>query len=486
MAAIDTGASSAGKADVNALFQLEVHTPATPVQAGFVCLAAQNDRGVAIGTAEVTPLDADTNRRLRTGLDTTLDFELFNYASQNTGKHTFTFTTLTATCTANGITTNSGAITTTTTGCTFGTFAMFPFDGITPLACETSVSFSAQPQTNTFIDFGLFQRGATTAFAPLDGAYFRLTSAGLQGIVNNNGTETSTGVFPLAAGAGTFVYTNNTIYRFMLVMSNTETTFWINGVQYGSIPTPIGQSQPVRSVALPWSLRHAIVGGAAGGAISASFWDYNVSLRGPQISDNFGTVQNRVLGSYQGLSGNTLGTLGQYTNNTNPAAAVPTNTTAALGTGLGGNFLETFSLALTTDGIISSFQVPAGSVSVPGRRLRIHGVHIESFVSAALAGGPNNAIYTLNFGHTAVSLATAESASMATATTKAPRRIALGVQTTVVTQAVNTKLETIDVRFSEPIYVNAGEFVAVAKKYVGTVGTSGVITHVINFDYGWE
>lgn len=55
-----------------------------------------------------------------------LDQELFNYTAQNTGKHTFTFTTLAATIGTGGITTNSGSITTTTTGLTFGTFAMFP------------------------------------------------------------------------------------------------------------------------------------------------------------------------------------------------------------------------------------------------------------------------------------------------------------------------------------------------------------------------
>jgi len=42
------------------------------------------------------------------------------------------------------------------------------------------------------------------------------------------------------------------------------------------------------------------------------------------------------------------------------------------------------------------------------------------------------------------------------------------------------------VKFVEPIYVNPGEFVAVAKKYYGTVGTAGVIQNLITFDYGWE
>ena len=66
-----------------------------------------------------------------------------------------------------------------------------------------------------------------------------------------------------------------------------------------------------------------------------------------------------------------MGGLSKYTNNTNATAAVPTNTTAALGTGLGGEFWETDTLAVNTDGIIQSFQVPAGTVNTQGKRLVI-------------------------------------------------------------------------------------------------------------------
>lgn len=486
MAAIDSGASTANKANVNASFQLEVHTPTTQSQAGFVCISSENDAGAATGSRTVLAPQTDAGYRLRVSADQMLDSELFNYASQNTGKHSFTFTTLTATIGANGILSNSGAINTASTGCNFGTFAMFPMDLSQPMYCETSVSFSAQPQSNVTIDFGLFQRGATTQFAPLDGAYFRVSSAGLQGVVNNNGVETTTAVFPSSAGAGTFVYTNTTVYRFGIVISDVSVQFYIDDVLYGTIATQTGLPQPFRSMALPWSWRHAIAAGGAGGALSASFWGYAIATLGPVVAENMGAIGNRIRGSYQGLSGNTMGTLGQYTNNTNPAAAVPTNTTAALGTGLGGHFLETFSLGVTVDGIICSFQNPAGSTTVQGRRLRIHGVHIDSFVSTVLAGGPINAIWTLNFGHTAVSLVTPETGSMVTATTKAPRRIVLGQQAIVVNAAVNTGLGKIDLALTEPIYVNPGEFIALAKKYVGTVGTSGVISHTINFDYGWE
>lgn len=502
MAVIDSGNNSAGKSNVDANFNVQVNSPGFTsagvargggeVNAGGVTIYSAVDEGQITGVREALSPEVDKDYRLRVAHDNQLDQEMFNYTAQNTGKHTFTFTTLAATIAAAGITTNSGSITTTTTGLTFGTFAQFPVGGTQTVVCETSVAFSAQPNANTVIDFGLFQRGATTAFAPLDGIYFRMSSAGMAGIVNAGGVETSTGVFPLALGTGTFVYTNNATNRYLIQANNVTVSFWINNYKYGEIPTPAALNFPCKSLALPWSFRHAIVGGAAGAVTQAVFSDYRVYIRGPQFADALGVVGNRVLGSYQGLSGGTMGSLANYANSTNPTPAVPTNTTAALGTGLGGQFWETFSLAVNTDGIICSFQVPAGSTLVQGRRLKITGINLASYVQTVLVGGPQVRQFSLAFGHTAVSLATAESASMASATTKAPRRIPLPAFTQVVTaaQAVSTLVSQPSgsgAFFGEsPIYVNPGEFVALAMKCVGIVGTSGTIAHVVKFDYGWE
>jgi hypothetical protein len=450
------------------------------------------DNGAVFGTRTMLSAEVDDDYRTRVAHDNWLDEENFTDTAQNTGKFSHTFTTLTATESTAGLLTNSGNITTTTTGMTFGTFAMFPVSGTQTLVIETAGSFTAQPNANQVIDFGAFQRGASTPFLPLDGAYFRMSSTGMQGVINVNGTETSTAVFPLSGGTGTFLYTNNVVYKFLIQTNNVKTTFWINNVKYGEISNPVGAGTPSLSRALPWSIRHAIVGGTAGAATQFLLKSYRVMLRGPQYADRLGIVGNRVYGSYQGLSGQTMGSLANYANNTNPTAAVPTNTTAALGTGLGGQFWETFSLAVNTDGIISSFQVPVGSAAAQGRRLVIRGVGLTSYVQTVVVGGPLVRQYSLAFGHTAVSLATAESASFATATTKAPRRIALAAFTQVVTaaQAVSTMVSQPGGSFMDfgdaPIFVNPGEFVALVVKGVGTVGTSGTIGHMVTFVTNWE
>lgn len=74
---------------------------------------------------------------------------------------------MTNTWTAGQLTTNGSSIVTTTTGTNFVTYAMFPVLGTTTLAIDTEIGFSAQPQANTFIEFGAGFAGTATT-APTD------------------------------------------------------------------------------------------------------------------------------------------------------------------------------------------------------------------------------------------------------------------------------------------------------------------------------
>jgi hypothetical protein len=119
---------------------------------------------------------------------------------------------------------------------------------------------------------------------------------------------------------------------------------------------------------------------------------------------------------------------------------------------------------------------------VPGKCLVITGLKIRGVVTTVLAGGPIIALWSLAYGHTAVSLATTEAAG-----TKAPRRIALGIQMWAVNAAVGAVDDKeISVQFQSPIYVQPGEFVQTVLKNVGTVTTTGVITFLVTFDAYWE
>jgi hypothetical protein len=470
--------------------ELESDAYTDPLLIGSVRAMGEVDGGALTAAPLLRPLEVDADYRARVSQDCLFDEEVFNYVAQNTGKHNFAATTMAATWTAGQFTTNSAAITTITTGVQLSTYAFFPCTGTTTLSLDSEIAFSAQPATNTFVEWGVGQAG-TQLIAPADGVFFRLSSAGLQGICSYNGTETSTGVFPLSGGTGTWLYTNNKRYQFIIYQSMVEAMFWVNdgtgAVAMGRLPLPVAQPRMSMAAGGQVFFKHRIVGGAASGSLQAYVGAYNVRQGGVNFTSTPSTSGSRTLGAYQGLSGGTMGTLANYANSANPTAAVPTNTTAALGSGLGGQFWETATLAVNTDGVIQSYQVPVATVNLPGRRLVIRGVGLMSYIQTVITGGPFVAQWSLAFGHTAVSLATAEAA-----TTKAPRRIALPAFTQVVTaaQAVSTIVSQPGGSFVDfgdaPIFVNPGEFIQLVTKHVGTVGTAGTIAHVVTFVYGWE
>lgn len=490
------GSSSGTGAEVAGTNQLkvipEVDAATNPGNIGGVRIFGENDQGTITGTVKLGSPETDIDYRQRVSSDLVLDEVVFNYTAQDTGKHSYANTTMTNTWTAGQLTTNSTSITTTTTGTVFATYATFPNTGTQTLSADTEIAFTAQPATNSFIEFGLGIPGAATV-APIDGAFFRLSSAGLLGVVSSNGTETPL-AFPLAAGVGTWAYTNNKRYQFIVYMGGVEANFWVNdgtgAVLLGKIALPTAQGRINLSRGVQYFVKHRITGGAAGGVLQALVGAYNVRIGGSNVSATPSTQGSRIEGSYQGFAGGTLGSLarvGTITtgNEANVTAAVPAPTSAALGTGLGGTFWETVSLAVNTDGIIQSYQVPATGVNAAGRRLVIRGLYLSSYVQTVIVGGPYQAEYFLAFGHTAVSLATTEAA-----TTKAPRRIALPItQLVTAAQAVNTFVsQPIGfVDFGDaPVFVNPGEFIQLCTRHIGTAGTSGTVVHRVTFIYGWE
>jgi len=486
--ALDTkvvGAVSGTGADVNASRQLmvvpETDAEANPDNVGSIRFFSENDTGSKTGTPYLLSPETDDDYRLRVAHEAIFDSETFNYTAQNTGKHAYRNTTMTNAWNAAGLTTNSGNITTITTGTQFNTYAEFPILGASHLYCEIEGGFTAQPTANSIIDFGLGRFATANPYAPTDGAYFRLTSAGLFGVINSNGSETTSSVFA-------FTYTNSQKYQFLITLYEREVEFWIDGVLYATIDTPIGSGQPCMSAALPFGFRHAITGGAAGAALSFTLNDYTISLGGPNIALTASVLGQRVYGSYQGLSGGTMGSLATYPNSTNPTAAAPSNTalTANLPGGLGGQGTVTAAVAAATDGIWGSYQVPAGTVNVQGRRLVVRGVGIDLVnLGAVVAGTATTIQFSLAFGHTAVSLATAEAAAA-----KAARRIALGFATWAVGATIGAAPQSgpISIDFGDaPVFVNPGEFIQLVGKFLaGTATASQTIGFVWTPVYGWE
>jgi hypothetical protein len=275
----------------------------------------------------------------------------------------------------------------------------------------------------------------------------------------------------------------NTTRHFIVQWTEDNVKFWIDDVIVAVVDLPTAGALITASGSLPSLLRN-YNSGVTGAAQVMRAANITVSIADLQNAKPWShTMAGQGGCAYQGQTGGTMGSTANYANSANPTAAIPTNTTAALGSGLGGQFWETDTLAVTTDGIISSFQNPAASAALPGKVLYITGVKIESFIQTVLTGGGYNASWSLAFGHTAVSLATAESSGAAT---KAPRKIALGQQSVAAAAAVLTTLQTVQMSFNSPIPVFPGEFIQTVKKKIGTAPSAGVVAHLVTIDGYWE
>ena len=473
---------SANQAEVNSANQLLVATEPNinnTNNIGAVKTVVELDSGSEIGGVPIlmSP-EVDSDYRTRVATETILDVETFNYTAQNTGKHNTATSTFTLAWSAVGLNTNS-ASSIAVGGSTLSTYQEFPLMGSTNLYCEFTGGLNTAMFANSVVDIGLFRKGGTTPFAPTDGVYFRITSAGVNGVINYNGTEVQSSIFTS--------YTPAIADKSRWIISINEFTvdFWIDDKLYGRLEKPQASGQPFLSSSLPFSIRHANTGATAS-AVQFLLTDYSVSFGGAVYNRTLGEQGNAAYGSYQGLSGGTMGSLASYVNSTNPTAAVPSNTalTANLPNGLGGQGAVTAQAAAATDGIWSSYQVPAGTIAVQGKRLKITGIRIDAVnIGAAVATTATTIQFSLAFGHTAVSLATTEAAA-----TKAPRRLALGYMTWAVGAAIGSQATPISIDFSHgPIYVEPGHFVQLVGKFlVGTATASQVINFVWQPIYAWE
>lgn len=472
---ITTGSSSTGKANVDAGYNLNVTLPTDDAYTGVARIKSENDPGAITGAPYLNSPETGDDYRLRVGIDTLLDFEVFNYAAQNTGKHIYRNTTMTVTWNGAGsfMKTNGSSITTTTTGVLFQTQRTFSLTGCSPMYVEVKAGFSAAPTTNTTIDFGMFNANTSTPYAPTDGVFFRANSTGVFGVVNNNGTEVTSSVF-LASP------TISRIYKFGITLSPGEAHFWINDVLYGTISTPAGNYAPMVNGSAPLAIRHAIAGGAAGAVQQLLVGSYFVSMGDLSVYLEADEAAGMMGQSYQGMSGGTMGSLANYANSTNPTSAAGSNT-ATLVTGLGGQAAMNATAGAATDFIFLSYQNPAGTLGQVARPLIVKGVWLSTVnMGAAVATTPTTIAWSIAYGHTAVSLATTEAA-----TTKAPRRIPLGFQSAPVGAAIGATYTPDSIyRSFQPFTVNPGEFVAlVGKVIVGTATASQSIWVAGGFDH---
>ena len=481
MSGVKIAGTSGVEVNVDVNNSLQATGPSDPTKAGFQIVAFQRDAGTITGTRYIKNPRVSENARLRVGIDSILDDERFIYSAQNTGKHQSGITTLTWAWGSGYMTSNSGNVTTVSTGQVLRTYRHFSLFGAASLWAEIELAFSALFVTNTTVDYGFFIPAATNPYAPTDGVFFRANSAGLQGVLNINGTETATSVFP-------FTPTLNQNYTFRIIVSEGGAEFWINDVMYGEIDTPVSEGNPFRSSTVPIAIRHAIVGGAASGVFNVKVSGYSVALQDlgsarpwqDQMSGAGFFGANAPGGQAQGR------TAAGLTYNTAPTAATPTANTAALVSGLGGYFIPLISgLAVNTDYIVMAYQNPVATSVLAGRTLYIKGCKIDTMLGSLAVSIPMAYMWTLYGGAVSVSLSATEGSNV-----KIPRVIPLGMQFQASSATIGTTgTPTITERIDPPLPINPGEWAVVGLRFPagGYAGQTGMSLHtVIKVDAYWE
>lgn len=469
------GNTSGNVAEVNPANEIKVVASLTGSAAGFAVMAAESDRGTSTGTRLIRYPEVSANRRLRIGTDNLLFQDVFSYAAQNTSIWANTLTTMTVTYTAGFMNLNAGSSIAASAVARISSYKFFPMFNGAGLSLEIDALLTLAPVAQNVIEIGLFQASAITI--PADGFFFRYTSAGaLIGVINYNGAETVTSNFTLPS--------TNVVHSYLIKAEQEEVSFWIDNVLQGTITTPNLQNGPCQCPYQPITIREYNTASGTATAQILKVGEIRLFLRDIATNRDW-AIALSGMGNHgsQGQAGGTMGSTALLTNNLAVGAgAAATNTTAALGVGLGGQFSLQPTLVAATDGIISSYQVPAGTAANPGKSLIISAIRINGVVTTAFTGGPVIGVYSLCYGHTTVSLLTAEGAA-----TKAPRRIGLGIQVFAVTAAVGARDDRdIYAQFLNPIVVNAGEFIQIVMKNVGTVTSAGVITYIIGVDAVFE
>lgn len=496
MAVIDSGSNGAGKANVDAAYNLQVALPNTHAYIGGVRIHSENDSGDHTGTPYLKSPETSPDYRLRTGVDTVLFNDVFNANLQNTHLWSYTFATLTAAQPGAG-TVNFSAVqgTTNAHGAFMRTFQYFPLFNTAPLAVEFFFGqFNTQMVSGEVWLMGIGLPGAATT-VPTDGVWMRLTTAGLEGVISFNGTPATTS-FTVPKTLASFA--TGQMYKALIVIGEREVEYWIDDVLIGEQPIPTGNGVPWLSGSQPVFLMKYNTGNVSNtntmrvARIGVSLMDVATNKEWPDIMTGMGfsaaILQNGMNASatVPSTSGNTnqliLPTT-QAGSNSAPNAAMA---------GLGGQFLMTAqatNVAAAGDMIGCYYQNPVPSINITGRNLYITGCSIMCMNSgAAVATTPTTLVWGLAWGHTNVSLATLETASFATGTTHAPRRRPLGMCSAAIGTVIGGLYSNeINRAFEAPIVVRPGEFIATTVRFrVGTATASQEVFYAVTFNGYWE
>ena len=482
---IKGGNSSAGLANVSSTYELQVVTPQTEADAGFVQLSTEVDSGDVTGYRSLIALEASDDYRLRVGIDQTA----FNCSFEGTTLMTTLWNQLLTTHTtaqASGfMTLNSTPSTATTTASYVRSHRHFPTYGTYPTYLDMWIKEANITSTNSISEWGFLFLTAQATQQVLDGIYFRRIAGGaLYAVVTNSSTDstpvliTTTNV-PSRDGVGVFDPTETNHY--LIVYHNDTIRFWINDVMVAEIPCPAANAQFTSSSNTPVGFRVLNTGVAsAGRQLSVGF--VNVGLGDQNVNKPWShALCGMGSGAYQVQQGGTpgptvtrgAGTLGHPTSGTARSAGTWTATSAPALNNLGGLWTSPAISSLTTDADYPVFAYlnPVGTTTLPGKTLYVTGVRVgEAYVNAAASTNAIFLSYIIMVGASSATTSTADAA-----TTVAGKSLTIGGHGFVATEIVGNTKSGFEMRFDSPLMVPAGYYFTFVVRPFGTVASNTLV-----------
>jgi hypothetical protein len=482
---IKGGNNSAGLANVSSTYELQVVTPQTEADAGFVQLSTEVDSGDVTGYRSLIALEASDDYRLRVGIDQTA----FNCSFEGTTLMTTLWNQLLTTHTtaqASGfMTLNSTPSTATTTASYVRSHRHFPTYGTYPTYLDMWIKEANITSTNSISEWGFLFLTAQATQQVLDGIYFRRIAGGaLYAVVTNNSTDstpvliTTTNV-PSRDGVGVFDPTETNHY--LIVYHNDTIRFWINDVMVAEIPCPAANAQFTSSSNTPVGFRVLNTGVAsAGRQLSVGF--VNVGLGDQNVNKPWShALCGMGNGAYQVQQG---GTPGPTVTRASGAAGHPASATARIaGTwtatsapalnNLGGLWTSPAISSLTTDADYPVFAYlnPVGTTTLPGKTLYVTGVRVgEAYVSTAASTNAIFLSYIIMVGASSATTSTADAA-----TTVSGKSLTIGGHGFTATETIGNYKAGFEMRFDSPLMVPAGYYFTFVVRPFGTVASNTLV-----------
>lgn len=479
---------SSGRASVN--------FPTTESKAGFASIAAESDSGSITSSRVVRAARANDDYALTVAGSNTL----FNWISNSTVNDARTWKQSSSTMTIGFLASdyvhiNSGLATAQNNYMIITSYKTFPMFYRQTLYVQFKMAVTNSTATGKIAEAGLGYSATTSA--PTDGFFFRWdTDGALKAITVNNSVEQSVTISTGKPADGEFHY-------YLISITTDEVKFWIDDVVVASITSTNTLNQASRSSAYPLKFRVVNDGNPASAACSLLLSHVIVDCSGAPLERPFSYTmsalgQNANTGGHQSWAAFT--TQSNWTNSPTIASGTLTNTAPPsggyTGTTLGGLFQFAAHVpgATPVNNIIFAYWVPTvtwtnGRPTVQEKCLYITDLAIYAASCSATVTTTATIIqWGLAYGghnlgaSTGYSLAVAEAA-----TTKAPRRVPLGLTSWRVNDTSGTAAEPIVINFTTPIFCMPGSFVHIFEAtLVGTATANQVIIGTVMINGFWE